>query len=206
MIPHISLSRAYCATLIALIHPIALPMTCFFPMTLFFLSRFSWHIYHPNLSLGFGVAVGTAVGAAVGAAVGLAVGAAVGTAVGFAVGAGVGLAALPEGLLLEVWELLGFAVTAGFGVAVALALPAVLLSVLLSGFGVAVGLTVAAAPAEGVAVGFADALGLALACGRGACVRNRLAAHCTGCRAFNAGIRCTVARTRRHGKHQCCCH
>ena len=85
-----------------------------------------------------------------------------GTAVGFAVGAGVGLAALPEGLLLEVWELLGFAVTAGFGVAVALALPAVLLSVLLSGFGVAVGLTVAAAPAEGVAVGFADALGLAL--------------------------------------------
>lgn len=104
----------------------------------------------------------TAVGAAVGAAVGLAVGAAVGAAVGFAVGAGVGLAALPEGLLLEVWELLGFAVAAGFGVAVALALPAVLLSVLLSGFGVAVGLTVAAAPAEGVAVGFADALGLAL--------------------------------------------
>lgn len=85
-----------------------------------------------------------------------------GAAVGFAVGAGVGLAALPEGLLLEVWELLGFAVAAGFGVAVALALPAVLLSVLLSGFGVAVGLTVAAAPAEGVAVGFADALGLAL--------------------------------------------
>ena len=107
--------------------------------------------------------MGTAVGAAVGAAVGLAVGAAVGAAVGFAVGAAVGLAALPEGLLLEVWELLGFAVTAGFGVAVALALPAVLLSVLLSGFGVAVGLTVAAAPAEGVAVGFADALGLALA-------------------------------------------
>lgn len=86
-----------------------------------------------------------------------------GAAVGFAVGAAVGLAALPEGLLLEVWELLGFAVTAGFGVAVALALPAVLLSVLLSGFGVAVGLTVAAAPAEGAAVGFADALGLALA-------------------------------------------
>ena len=113
--------------------------------------------------MGFGVAVGTAVGAAVGAAVGLAVGAAVGAAVGFAVGAGVGLAALPEGLLLEVLELLGFAVAAGFGVAVALALPAVLLSVLLSGFGVAVGLTVAAAPAEGVAVGFADALGLALA-------------------------------------------
>lgn len=107
--------------------------------------------------------MGTAVGAAVGAAVGLAVGAAVGAAVGFAIGAGVGLAALPEGLLLEVWELLGFAVAAGFGVAVALALPAVLLSVLLSGFGVAVGLTVAAAPAEGVAVGFADALGLALA-------------------------------------------
>lgn len=94
---------------------------------------------------------------------GLAVGAAVGAAVGFAVGAAVGLAALPEGLLLEVWELLGFAVAAGFGVAVALALPAVLLSVLLSGFGVAVGLTVAAVPAEGVAVGFADALGLALA-------------------------------------------
>ena len=92
----------------------------------------------------------------------MAVGAAVGAAVGFAVGAGVGLAALPEGLLLEVWELLGFAVAADFGVAVALALPAVLLSVLLSGFGVAVGLTVAAAPAEGVAVGFADALGLAL--------------------------------------------
>lgn len=106
--------------------------------------------------------MGTAVGAAVGAAVGLAVGAAVGAAVGFAIGAGVGLAALPEGLLLEVWELLGFAVAAGFGVAVTLALPAVLLSVLLSGFGVAVGLTVAAAPAEGVAVGFADALGLAL--------------------------------------------
>lgn len=116
-----------------------------------------------TFSLGFGVAVGTAVGAAVGAAVGLAVGAAVGAAVGFAVGASVGLAALPEGLLLEVWELLGFAVAAGFGVAVALASPAVLLSVLLSGFGVAVGLTVAAAPAEGVAVGFADALGLALA-------------------------------------------
>ena len=91
-----------------------------------------------------------------------------GAAIGFAVGAGVGLAALPEGLLLEVLELLGFAVAAGFGVtvaegfAVALGLPAVLLSVLLSGFGVAVGLTVAAAPAEGVAVGFADALGLAL--------------------------------------------
>ena len=58
--------------------------------------------------------MGTAVGAAVGAAVGLAVGAAVGAAVGFAVGAGVGLAALPEGLLLEVWELLGFAVALGF--------------------------------------------------------------------------------------------
>lgn len=158
MIPHISLSRAYCATLIALIHPIALPMICFFPMTLFFLSRFSGTSTTQTFSLGFGVAVGTAVGAAVGAAVGLAVGAAVGAAVGFAVGAGVGLAALPEGLLLEVWELLGFAVAAGFGVAVALALPAVLLSVLLSGFGVAVGLTVAAAPAEGVAVGFADAL------------------------------------------------
>lgn len=112
--------------------------------------------------MGFGVAVGTAVGAAVGAAVGLAVGAAVGTAVGFAVGAAVGLVVLPEGLLLEVLELLGFAVAAGFGVAVALALPAVLLSVLLSGFGVAVGLAVAVVPAEGVAVGFADALGLAL--------------------------------------------
>lgn len=91
-----------------------------------------------------------------------------GAAVGFAVGAGVGLAVLPEGLLLEVWELLGFAVAAGFGVAVAegfavaLGLPAVLLSVLLSGFGVAVGLAVAVVPAEGVAVGFADALGLAL--------------------------------------------
>lgn len=107
--------------------------------------------------------MGTAVGAAVGAAVGLAVGAAVGAAVGFAVGAGVGLAALPEGLLLEVWELLGFAVAAGFGVAVAEGFTAVLLSVLLSGFGVAVALAVAAAPAEGVAVGFADALGLALA-------------------------------------------
>lgn len=112
--------------------------------------------------MGFGVAVGTAVGAAVGAAVGLAVGA--------AVGAAVGLVVLPEGLLLEVLELLGFAVAAGFGVAVAegftavlpepgfavaLGLLAVLLSVLLSGFGVAVGFAVAAAPAEGVAVGFA---------------------------------------------------
>lgn len=106
--------------------------------------------------------MGTAVGAVVGAAVGLAVGAAVGAAVGFAVGAAVGLAALPEGLLLEVLELLGFAVAAGFGVAVAEGFTVVLLSVLLSGFGVAVGLTVAAAPAEGVAVGFADALGLAL--------------------------------------------
>ena len=90
---------------------------------------------------------------------GFAVGAAVGAAVGFAVGAAVGLAALPEGLLLEVLVLLGFAVAAGFGVG----LTVLLLSVLLSGFGVAVGLTVAAAPAEGVAVGFADALGLALA-------------------------------------------
>ena len=107
--------------------------------------------------------MGTAVGAAVGAAVGLAVGAAVGAAVGFAVGAGVGLAALPEGLLLEVLELLGFAVAAGFGVAVADGFTAVLLSFLLSGFGVAVGLAVAVVPAEGVAVGFADALGLALA-------------------------------------------
>lgn len=111
--------------------------------------------------MGFGVAVGTAVGAAVGAAVGLAVGAAVGAAVGFAVGAGVGLAALPEGLLLEVLELLGFAVAASFGVG----LTVLLLSVLLSGFVVAVGLTVAAVPAEGVAVGFADVLGLALAAG-----------------------------------------
>ncbi len=81
-----------------------------------------------------------------------------GAAVGFAVGAGIGLAALPEGLLLEVLELLGFAVAAGFGVG----LTVLLLSVLLSGFVVAVGLAVAAAPAEGVAVGFADALGLAL--------------------------------------------
>ena len=47
----------------------------------------------------------------------MAVGAAVGAAVGFAVGAGAGLAALPEGLLLEVWELLGFAVAEGFAVA-----------------------------------------------------------------------------------------
>ncbi len=85
-----------------------------------------------------------------------------GAAIGFAVGAGVGLAALPEGLLLEVLELLGFAVAAGFGVAVAEGFTAVLLSFLLSGFGVAVGLAVAAVPAEGVAVGFADALGLAL--------------------------------------------
>ena len=58
--------------------------------------------------------VGAGVGFAVGAAVGLAVGAAVGAAVGFAVGAAVGLAALPEGLLLEVLELLGFAVALGF--------------------------------------------------------------------------------------------
>lgn len=86
-----------------------------------------------------------------------------GAAVGFAVGAAVGLAVLPEGLLSEVWELLGFAVAAGFGVAVAEGFTAVLLSALLSGFGVAVALAVAAAPAEGVAVGFADALGLALA-------------------------------------------
>ena len=63
---------------------------------------------------------------------------------------------------MEVLELLDFAVAAGFGVAVALALPAVLLSVLLSGFGVAVCLAVAVVSAEGVAVGFADALGLAL--------------------------------------------
>lgn len=85
-----------------------------------------------------------------------------GAAVGFAVGAGAGLAALPEGLLLEVLELLSFAVVDGFGVAVTLGLPAALLSVLLSGFGVAVGLAIAAALAEGAAVGFADALGLAL--------------------------------------------
>ena len=85
-----------------------------------------------------------------------------GAAVGFAVGTAVGLAALPEGLLLEVLELLGFAVAAGFGVAVAEGFTAVLLSLLLSGFGVAVGLAVAVVPAEGVAVGFADALGLAL--------------------------------------------
>ena len=94
---------------------------------------------------------------------GLAVGAAVGAAVGFAVGTAVGLAALPEGLLLEVLELLGFAVAAGFGVAVAEGFTVVLLSFLLSGFGVAVGLAVAVVPAEGAAVGFADALGLALA-------------------------------------------
>lgn len=112
--------------------------------------------------MGFGVAVGTAVGAAVGAAVGLAVGAAVGAAVGFAVGAAVGLDVLPEGLLLEVLELLGFAVAAGFGVAVAEGFTAVLLSALLSGFGVAVCLAVAVVSAEGVVVGFADALGLAL--------------------------------------------
>ena len=86
-----------------------------------------------------------------------------GAAVGFAVGATVGLAALPEGLLLEVLELLGFAVAAGFGVAVAEGFTVVLLSFLLSGFGVAVGLAVAVVPAEGAAVGFADALGLALA-------------------------------------------
>ena len=85
-----------------------------------------------------------------------------GAAVGFAVGAAVGLAALPEGLLLEVLELLGFAVAASFGVAVAEGFTAVLLSFLLSGFGVAVGLAVAVVPAEGAAVGFADALGLAL--------------------------------------------
>lgn len=106
--------------------------------------------------------MGTAVGAAVGAAVGLAVGAAVGAAVGFAVGAAVGLDVLPEGLLLEVLELLGFAVAAGFGVAVAEGFTAVLLSALLSGFGVAVCLAVAVVSAEGVVVGFADALGLAL--------------------------------------------
>ena len=46
----------------------------------------------------------------------MAVGAAVGAAVGFAVGAGAGLAVLPEGLLLEVLVLLGFAVAAGFAV------------------------------------------------------------------------------------------
>ena len=112
--------------------------------------------------MGFGVAVGTAVGAAVGAAVGLAVGAAVGAAVGFAVGAGAGLAALPEGLLLEVLELLGFAVAAGFAVGLTVLLLSVFdvedvllgfeLSVLVFGF--AVGLA--------VAVGFVLAAGLLL--------------------------------------------
>lgn len=122
--------------------------------------------------MGFGVAVGTAVGAAVGAAVGLAVGAAVGAAVGFAVGAAVGLAVLPEGLLLEVLVLLGFAVAAGFAVGLTvlllsvfdaedvllgLVVPVLLvsffeLSVFVSGF--AVGLA--------VAVGFVLAAGLLL--------------------------------------------
>lgn len=112
--------------------------------------------------MGFGVAVGTAVGAAVGAAVGFAVGAAVGAAVGFAVGAAVGLAALPEGLLLEVLVLLGFAVAAGFGVGLTVLLLSAFdaedvllgfeLSVLVSGF--AVGLA--------VAVGFVLAAGLLL--------------------------------------------
>ena len=93
----------------------------------------------------------------------MAVGAAVGAAVGFAVGAGVGLAALPEGLLLEVWELLGFAVAAGFGVGLTVLLLSVFdaedvllgfeLSVLVFGF--AVGLA--------VAVGFVLAAGLLLA-------------------------------------------
>ena len=106
--------------------------------------------------------MGTAVGAAVGAAVGLAVGAAVGAAVGFAVGAGVGLAALPEGLLLEVLELLGFADAAGFAVGLTVLLLSVFdaedvllgfeLSVLVFGF--AVGLA--------VAVGFVLAAGLLL--------------------------------------------
>lgn len=106
--------------------------------------------------------MGTAVGAAVGAAVGLAVGAAVGAAVGFAVGAAVGLAVLPEGLLLEVLELLGFAVAAGFGVGLTVLLLSVFdaedvllgfeLSVFVSGF--AVGLA--------VAVGFVLAAGLLL--------------------------------------------
>lgn len=106
--------------------------------------------------------MGTAVGAAVGAAVGLAVGAAVGAAVGFAVGAGIGLAALPEGLLLEVLELLGFAVADGFGVGLTVLLLSAFdaedvllgfeLSVLVSGF--AVGLA--------VAVGFVLAAGLLL--------------------------------------------
>jgi len=78
--------------------------------------------------------VGTAVGAAVGAAVGLAVGAAVGAAVGFAVGAGAGLAALPEGLLLEVLELLGFELSVlvfGFAVGLAVAVGFVLAAGLL---------------------------------------------------------------------------
>lgn len=106
--------------------------------------------------------MGTAVGAAVGAAVGLAVGAAVGAAVGFAVGAAVGLAVLPEGLLLEVLELLGFAVAAGFAVGLTVLLLSVFdaedvllgfeLSVLVFGF--AVGLA--------VAVGFVLAAGLLL--------------------------------------------
>ena len=106
--------------------------------------------------------MGTAVGAAVGAAVGLAVGAAVGAAVGFAVGADAGLAALPEGLLLEVLELLGFAVADGFGVGLTVLLLSAFdaedvllgfeLSVLVSGF--AVGLA--------VAVGFVLAAGLLL--------------------------------------------
>lgn len=74
-----------------------------------------------------------------------------GAAVGFAVGAGAGLAALPEGLLLEVLELLGFAVAAGFAVGLTVLLLSVFdaedvllgfeLSVLVFGF--AVGLAVA---------------------------------------------------------------
>ena len=116
--------------------------------------------------------MGTAVGAAVGAAVGLAVGAAVGAAVGFAVGAGVGLAALPEGLLLEVWELLGFAVALGFDAVLPVELEddgllVVLFSVLdvadeLLPFELSVLLLPVFAP--GVAVGFALAV-LALAVG-----------------------------------------
>ena len=92
----------------------------------------------------------------------MAVGAAVGAAVGFAVGAGAGLAALPEGLLLEVLELLGFAVAAGFAVGLTVLLLSVFdaedvllgfeLSVLVFGF--AVGLA--------VAVGFVLAAGLLL--------------------------------------------
>lgn len=162
MIPHISLSRAYCATLIALIHPIALPMTCFFPMTLFFLSRFSWHIYHPNLFLGLRRRGGNRRWCCGRSCRRLSCRSCGGCSYRLAVGAGVGLAALPEGLLLEVLELLGFAVAAGFGVGLTVLLLSAFdaedvllgfeLSVLVSGF--AVGLA--------VAVGFVLAAGLLL--------------------------------------------